>query len=124
LITNQHFGTTNYITEKCTKLILVISKSAKINWALDHKALKTIYLGGVLPLLLYSAPVWIMAMENKKYKNKVIRVQRLITIKMAKAYRTVSSEAICVITGVTPIRIKIEEAAEIYHQISSHRKEN
>jgi hypothetical protein len=33
----------NYITEKCTKLIFVVAKSAKINWGLVHKALKTIY---------------------------------------------------------------------------------
>ena len=31
---------------------------------------------------------------------------------MAKAYRTVSSEALCVITGMTPINLKIEQAAE------------
>jgi hypothetical protein len=91
---------------------------------LGHKALKTIYVGEVLPLLLYGAPVWIRTMEKEKYKKKVIRVQRLIIIKLTKAYRTVSSKALCVITGVTPIHIKIEEAAELYHQISSHRKDN
>jgi hypothetical protein len=77
-----------------------------------------------LPLLLYSAPVWIRAMEKGKYKNKIIRVQRLINIKMAKAYRTVSNDALCVITGMTPINIKIEEAAELYHQISGYMKDN
>jgi hypothetical protein len=57
--------------------------------------------GGILPLLLYGAPVWIRAMEKEKYKNKLTRVQRLINIKMAKAYRTVSNEALCVVTGMT-----------------------
>jgi hypothetical protein len=34
-----------------------------------NKALKTIYVGGILPLLLYGAPVWIRAMEkNTKIK--------------------------------------------------------
>ena len=33
---------------------------------------------------------------------------------MAKAYRTVSHEALCVVTGMMPIVIKIEEAAPIY----------
>jgi len=28
---------------KCTKLIFSLSKSATLNWGLDHKALKTIY---------------------------------------------------------------------------------
>jgi hypothetical protein len=48
----------NYMVEKCTKLIFVLSKSAKLNWGLKHAALKTIYTGGILPLLLYGAPVW------------------------------------------------------------------
>jgi hypothetical protein len=34
---------------------------------------------------------------------------------MAKVYRTVSSEALCINTGMTPIHIKIEEAAKLYH---------
>ena len=39
----------NYIAEKCTKLIFVLAKSAKINWGLGHKTLRTIYIGGILP---------------------------------------------------------------------------
>ena len=35
-----------------------IYKSAKLNWGLNHAALKTIYTGGMLPLHLYGAPVW------------------------------------------------------------------
>ena len=100
----------NYIAEKCTKLIFVLAKSTKINWGLGHKALRTIYVEGILPLLLYGAPVWIRAIEKEKYKNKIARVQKLINIKMAKPYRTVSSEALCVITWMTSIHIKIEEA--------------
>jgi len=42
---------------KCTKLIFSLSKSANLNWGLDLKALKTIYIGGILPLLIYGAPV-------------------------------------------------------------------
>ena len=47
-------------------------------------------------------------MELESYKTKLIRVQRLINIKIAKAYRTVSTEALCILTGMTPIAIKIE----------------
>jgi len=41
-------------------------------------------------------------------------VQRIINIKMAKYYRTVSSEALCILTGMTSIAIKIEEAIQLY----------
>ena len=33
---------------------------------------------------------------------------------MATAYRTVSHEALCIITGMTPIELKIEKATQIY----------
>jgi len=60
----------------------------------SHVALKTIYTGGILPLLLYEAPVWINAINKASYKLKFTRVQRLINIRLARAYRTVSNEAL------------------------------
>ena len=100
--------------EKCTKLIFQLSKSAKITWGLKNEALKTIYTGGILPLLLYGAPVWKSVINKKCYKTKLTRIQRLINIRIAKAYRTVSNEALCIITGLTPIDIKIEETGKFY----------
>jgi hypothetical protein len=58
--------------------------------------------------------VWKKAIDKISYKLKLIRVQRLINIKIAKAYRTVSNEALCVLTGLTPIAIKIKEAIQFY----------
>jgi len=54
-------------------------------------------------------------MRKESYKSELIRVQRLINIKMSKAYRTVSHEALCILTGMTPIELKIEEAARLYY---------
>jgi len=103
-----------HVTEKCTKLIFTLSKSAKLNWGLNHMALKTIYTGGILPLLLCGAQVWANIIDKTCYRQKIARVQRLINIKIAKAYRTVSHEALCILTGLTPIHIKINEAAQLY----------
>jgi len=111
----------NHVTEKCTKLIFTLSKSAKLTWGLNHAALKTIYTGGILPLLLYGAPVWANIMDSKCYRQKIARVQRLINIKIAKAYRTVSHEALCILTGLTPIHIKIDEAAQLYQKTRENR---
>jgi len=112
----------NYMANKCTKSIFSLSKAAKLNWGLNHKALQTKYLGGILPLLLYGAPVWIKATELESYKAKLIRVQRLISVKIAKAYRTVSNEALRMLTGMTPIAIKIEEDAQIYQLTTGNTK--
>jgi ribonuclease HI len=111
----------NYIEEKCNKLIFTLSKSAKVTWGLKHEAMKTIYTGGILPLILYGAPVWKRVLDIKCYKSKLIRTQRLINIRIAKAYRTVSNEALCVITGLKPINIKIEETAKYYECLKRQR---
>jgi hypothetical protein len=113
----------NYMAEKCTKLVFALSKSARLNWGLKQAALKTIYTGGILPLLLYGAPVWRNAIDKASYKSKLVRVQRLINIKIAQAYRTVSHEALCVLTGMIPIDLKIEKAARIYQLTKGNDKE-
>jgi hypothetical protein len=99
------------------------SKSAKLNWGLSHDALKTIYTGAILPLLLYGAPIWIKALTKASYKIKLTRVQRLINIRIAKSYHTVSNEALCMITGLTPIDIKIEETAQFFQITKGNKKE-
>ena len=103
---NQHI---EQITQKCTKLIHALAKSAKINWGLNYDVLKTIYSGAVLPLLSYAAPVWIDAARRSYNTAKLRRVQRLINIKMAKAFRSVSYEALCILTKTMPIITELEK---------------
>jgi hypothetical protein len=104
----------NYVEEKGRKLIFTLSKSAKVTRGLKHEALKTICTGRILPLILCGAPAWKSALDNTCYKAKIIRIQRLINIRIAKAYRKVSNETLCVITGINAISTKTEEAAKYY----------
>jgi hypothetical protein len=104
-------------------LIFALSKSAKLNWGLKHAALKAIYTGGILPLLLYGAPLWKKAIDKVSYELKLVRIQRLINIRIAKAYRTMSNEALCILTGLTLIAIKIEEAFQFYQLTKGSTKE-
>ena len=85
---------------------IYLLKIGKNDMGLKHTALKTIFAGGILPLILYGAPVWKGVLDITCIKAKLIRVQRLNNIKITKAYRTVSNEALCVITGLIPINIK------------------
>jgi hypothetical protein len=56
--------------------------------------------------------------------KKLTRVQRLINIKIAKAYRTVSNDALRIITGLTAIHVKIKETAELYKIVRGNRHKN
>jgi hypothetical protein len=119
-------------SRKCSTLTHTLAQSAKLSWGLKHEALKTIYKGAILPLTLYGAPVWIGAMERKCNKMIYSRMQRLMNIKIAKAYRTTSHEALCTLTGLTPVVIKAEETAQIYlitrdrqnHQLDQEEPKN
>jgi hypothetical protein len=105
---NEHV---KYIPDRCTKLINALSKSARISWGQRHEALKTIYDGGILPQLLCAAPVWIESINKECDKIKYVREQRIIGLRLAEAYRTISNEALCILTGITPIHIKAQEIA-------------
>jgi hypothetical protein len=111
LIFGEHI---TYIEGKCAKLMLSLARSAKITWGVTHKALKTIYTGAILRLLLYGAPFWKGVLNSSCFKDKLVRIQRLIIINIAKVYRTVSNETLCIITGLMLINIKIEEATKCY----------
>jgi hypothetical protein len=87
---------------------------AKFSSGIKNEAIKTTYKGAILHLLIYGAPVWIDAMKYQQNRRKYFRVQRLINIRMAKAYRTTSSEALSILTGMTPIIIKTQEAVKHY----------
>jgi len=73
--------------------------------------------------MLYGAPVWVRAMEKNCNRTLYSRVQRLMNIKIAKAYCTTSNDALCILTDNAPVEIKTEEAANIY-RITKDSKTN
>jgi hypothetical protein len=89
--------------------------SARISWGVKHEALKTIYDGGILPQLLHAAPVWVESINKECNKVKYVRVQQIISLRTAKAYRTISHESLCILTGITPAHIKVQEVATQYN---------
>ena len=101
-----------YAAERCTKLIYNLSRAARLQWGIKQEAIATIYKGAILPLLSYGAPVWIEAMKHYHNRQKLKRVQRLINLRMARAFRTTSGDALCILTGMKPIIIKIEETVK------------
>jgi hypothetical protein len=76
--------------EKSTALTYMLNRTAKLHWGLGHKSLKTVYKGAIVPPMTYGAPVWVGAITKHKYLQKLQSAQRLINIKIAKAYRTIS----------------------------------
>ena len=105
------------LADKSRALIYMLSRTAKLHWGLGHKSLKTIYEGAIVPLMTYGALVWEGAITKHKYRHKLQSAQRLINIKIAKAYRTVSFKASCMMAGVPPIGLVINGKAQLYKRM-------
>ncbi|KAJ4431155.1 hypothetical protein ANN_19750 [Periplaneta americana] len=92
----------------------MLSRTARLQWGLGHRALKIIYKGAIISMLTYGCSVWSEALQKQKNLNKLQRVQGIMNINIAKAHRTLSFEASCVVAGVRPIGISIAESVKIY----------
>lgn len=64
--------------------------------------------------VLYAAPVWCSVLRKEKYKRQMLSVQRKFALNVARAYRTVSTEAVMVLAGVIPIDLSTQERSRTF----------
>ena len=104
----------DYTVAKLITLVNMLARTAKLQCTLWHKALKAIYEGAIVPILTYGAPIWVDAIRKSKNLTNYKRIQRFMNIKIAKAYRTISYDASCVIAGARPVQMIIDEKVQTY----------
>ncbi|XP_015119514.1 uncharacterized protein LOC107042829 [Diachasma alloeum] len=63
----------------------------------------------ITSVLTYGIAVWAEALQLQQNQRKVGPVYRLSALRVASAFRTVSNDAVCVITGMMPIEVLAEE---------------
>jgi hypothetical protein len=69
---------------------------------------KVLYMS-VQSLLTYVASIWSEALEIRTYKEMITTTQRIMALRVCCGYRTISNEAVMVITSVIPLHLLIEE---------------
>lgn len=74
-------------------------------------------------VMLYAAPIWGEEMRHKKYRSMLTGVQRRVAIRVGSAYRTISAEAVQVITGIVPLALMVEEREKMYMDREVKRQE-
>ncbi|KAJ8967271.1 hypothetical protein NQ317_000181 [Molorchus minor] len=79
--------------------------------------------GTVQSILLFGAPIWYREMTIKKYREMMIKTQRKMLLRVASAYRTVSTKAVQVITGIPPIELLVEERKYIHDRPDGQTKQ-
>uniref|UniRef100_A0A1B6JZR0 Uncharacterized protein n=1 Tax=Homalodisca liturata TaxID=320908 RepID=A0A1B6JZR0_9HEMI len=65
-------------------------------------------------VILYGCEIWADALRQKRYRKKVVAVQRRGALRISSAYRTVSEPAVLVIAGVIPIDLLALERKRVY----------
>ncbi|XP_065087175.1 uncharacterized protein LOC135708923 [Ochlerotatus camptorhynchus] len=65
-------------------------------------------------ILRYEGPTWVPALETKQNQRKLSSTFRFMAMRVGSAYRTISSEAVCVFAGMIPVGIALAEESECY----------
>ena len=71
-------------------------------------------------MALYGAPIWAGDL-NARTRTLLRRPQRVMAVRCARAYRTVSHEAACVMAGTPPWDLEAEVLASVYRRRAEAR---
>jgi len=111
LLWNTH---AKYVKTKASQLLVNLLPFAKRNFGINSKSLETIYKGAVLPIISYGCSVWIEAIDKQYICKPFTSMQRQIALRITKAYKTVSTDALNVIANLIPIELHLKQTAMNY----------
>ena len=112
---------TSHVDYACQRASLAIKSLSRMmsNRSAVHSQVRRLIAGVALSIIRYGVPAWAVALKAEYNVKKLIRVHRLMCLRVASAYRTISYEAVCVIAGMMPIDILLEEDVECYNERDS-----
>ncbi|XP_035217092.1 uncharacterized protein LOC118190484 [Stegodyphus dumicola] len=79
-------------------------------WGLNPNIQKVLFITVVEKIVTYAAAVWTHPMQGRKVKH-LYTIQRPFALRITRAYRTTSSDALNVLAGFLPLHIRVEEEA-------------
>ena len=106
----EHF---HHAAEKASRVQLDIARLMP-NVGAPRQSARALLTTVVSSVLLYGAPVWADALKVAAYRKVMVRPYRAAMLRVACAYRTVSTDALSVITGMPPIDLLAAERKRRY----------
>ena len=91
---------------KADRLMSAISAVARNTWGLSSEATGMIYKGVIEPVVLYGVEVWHPALRYQWARKLITRIQRTAKSMyciLFKSYRSVSADALCIISNTLPL---------------------
>ena len=97
----------NHRCEMATKMVYALHRFLRLTWGIHTKNLKLLYKCVFIPTLLYGCSVWAGILRFKWSATKLRATQRRMTKCVARAFKSVFSEALLIITNSIPIDLTI-----------------
>ncbi|GBN90281.1 Putative protein in type-1 retrotransposable element R1DM [Araneus ventricosus] len=91
---------------------------AKHKRGLSGKVLKVLYKRALERILVYAAPAWWTGTANQK--NRLLSIQRKVLLAVTGAFRTTSTAALQIASGVEPIDLVCDLETAWFHLKKSH----
>lgn len=101
------------ITDKSKKIFNRLACIAKAHWGVGFKSMLILYRGIFEAIISYAATGW-SDKVNTHHLRKLTQAQRYALLRVTKAYRTISNEALVVLVGATPINLLLQERIAVY----------
>ncbi|GBM65089.1 Putative protein in type-1 retrotransposable element R1DM [Araneus ventricosus] len=89
------------VREKVNYLQNKLYRFSRATWGVKPQVLKEIYKVAIEKYILYGVEIWFN--KTVKISQKLIQIQRVALVQIAKTYKTVSLEALQVLTGLVPL---------------------
>lgn len=99
-----------YVSGKGKELAHKIGAAARLTWGFRGPALGRVYEGAIQPAMAYAAAVWAGG-SKVRHSRQLLSAQRVVAVKAASAYCTVSTEAALVLSKLLPIDLFLQEEA-------------
>ncbi|GBM44812.1 hypothetical protein AVEN_139642-1 [Araneus ventricosus] len=109
----------NEVLEKVFKLNEKLRRITRATWGLKPQVVKEIYKTVVEKLIQCGSELWYK--DIVKINNKLIQIQRQPLLGITKTNRTVSNEAIQVLSGCPPLDLKIRIETDMAKQIRRNK---
>lgn len=97
------------VAEKSRSVLLQLKGLAGRQYGLKNVSLLKIYKAVSEPILVYAADAWARYGLHTHARRAIKSAQRDSLIWALRAYRTTSGDAVCVVAGVMPVDLLIEE---------------
>lgn len=110
-----------YATEKATRVSRALERLMP-SLRGPSQSKRSLYLGIILSILLYAAPLWCQAVLKSQSKQKLFKdIVRRTCTRVVCAYRTTAADAVMLLAGLPPVHLLTESRENIFNRIKLAR---